>query len=213
MVNKTIKKTSTVSIFSQDDFNSNDGFLTRVWGAPAWHFLHTISFNYPIHPTKKQKKDYMSFILNLKNVLPCGKCRDNLENNFKKLPLTFAQMKSRDTFSRYVYELHEVINTMLCKKSGLSYNDVRERYEHFRSRCFNTTKNVKHIMDSHSSWSMANKTRKLMENKKNKKNGKHSGCVEPLYGKKSKCVLRIIPDEEKCESIEIDKKCLATLHI
>jgi hypothetical protein len=35
-----------------------------------------------------------------------------------------------------------------------------------------------------------------------------SGCTEPLYGEKSKCVLQIIPDSEKCESIQIDDKCL-----
>ena len=43
-------------------------------------------------------------------------------------------MKNRDTFSRYVYNLHETVNKLL-KKSGLKYCDVRERYEHFRSRC------------------------------------------------------------------------------
>jgi len=49
-------------------------------------------------------------------------------------------MESRATFSRYIYDLHEVINKMLKKRSGLSYDDVRERYEHFRSRC---TKSLK----------------------------------------------------------------------
>ena len=44
-------------------------------------------------------------------------------------------MENRDKFSRYLYNLHEVINKMLHKKSNLSYDDVRERYEHFRARC------------------------------------------------------------------------------
>ena len=44
-------------------------------------------------------------------------------------------MKNRDSFSRYVYNLHEIVNRMLQKKSGLSFCDVRDRYEHFRSRC------------------------------------------------------------------------------
>ena len=52
-------------------------------------------------------------------------------------------MKSRDTFSRYIYDLHEVINTMLNKKSGLTYEVVRERYEHFRSRCTKDLKEIK----------------------------------------------------------------------
>ena len=44
-------------------------------------------------------------------------------------------MQSRETFSKYIFELHELINRMLQKKSGLTYEQVRERYEHFRSRC------------------------------------------------------------------------------
>ena len=59
----------------------------------------------------------------------------NLKTNLKQMPLTMEQMKSRETFSRYIYELHELVNKMLKKKSNLSYCDVRERYEHFRSRC------------------------------------------------------------------------------
>ena len=60
---------------------------------------------------------------------------DNFVNNLKKLPLKMKNMKSRDSFSKYIYNLHELINKMLNKKSNLSYNDVRERYEHFRARC------------------------------------------------------------------------------
>ena len=51
------------------------------------------------------------------------------------LPLTNADLKNRDKFSRWVFKLHELINTMLGKDSGLKFCDVRERYEHFRSRC------------------------------------------------------------------------------
>ena len=109
--------------------------LTSVWGPSMWHYLHTMSFNYPVNPTEDDKKNYMNFILMLEKVLPCKYCRMNLTTNFKNLPLTMASMKSRETFSRYIYDLHELVNTMLKKKSGLSYCDVRERYEHFRARC------------------------------------------------------------------------------
>ena len=38
-------------IFSDDDYNSGDGMLTSIWGPGMWHYLHTISFNYPNNPT------------------------------------------------------------------------------------------------------------------------------------------------------------------
>jgi hypothetical protein len=176
-------------VYSEKDYQSNDGMLTTVWGPSMWHYLHTMSFNYPVKPSCIEKERYRNFVLHLKYVLPCGKCRKNLCNNFQKLPLKMSHMSSRATFSKYMYDLHELINTMLGKKSGLSYEQIKERYEHFRSRC---TKSVKDAL----------KKRKTM--KKHKENG----CTEPLYGEKSKGVLRIVPQSEKCESLEVDEKCI-----
>lgn len=175
-------------VFTKKHFNSGDGMLTAVWGPSLWHFLHIMSLNYPIHPTSEEKKQYKNFIISLQYILPCKYCRENLNNNFKTLPLTNSDMKDRDSFSRYVYKLHETVNTMLGKKSGLTYCDVRERYEHFRSRCTNDKEESK-----------TNKTRK-----------KEKGCTEPLYGKKAKCVIRIVPHEDKCKTLEINDKCLKT---
>lgn len=174
--------------FKKKDYSSGDGMLTSVWGPSMWHYLHTMSFNYPNNPTVDDKKNYRDFILNLKNVLPCRHCRENLKNNFKTYPLKMCYMKDRNSFSKYIYRLHEIINKMLGKKSGLSYCDVRERYEHFRARC--TIEKPKIF--------------------KFKKTRKEKGCTEPLYGKKSKCVIKIVPHEEKCKTLQIDKKCLKT---
>jgi len=182
----TTKVNNKTRTYKRDDYNSNDGMLTSVWGPSLWHVLHSMSFNYPVNPSKLERQHYRDFILSLKWTLPCGKCRTNLVNNLKSLPLEIKHMKSRDAFSRYVYDLHEVVNTMLKKKSGLSYEDIRERYEHFRARC----------------------TESVKEYDKRIKKEIETGCLEPLYGKKSKCILKIIPDEEKCESIQIDDKCI-----
>ena len=175
------------------DYNSGDGMLTAVWGPSIWHYLHTISFNYPIKPTPEQKHKYKELILNMQYTLPCKYCRINLKNNFKVHPLTMKCMQSRATFSRYIYKLHEIVNKMLKKKSGLSYCDVRERYEHFRSRC---TQN--------------DTSQKIFKFNKTRKNKKEAGCTTPLYGKKSKCIIKIVPKEKKCKTFQIDKKCIKT---
>ena len=59
------------------------------------------------------------------------------------MPLTMKHMKNRNTFSRYIYRLHRLINKMLGKQSGLTYEAVRERYEHFRARCTQTREQQK----------------------------------------------------------------------
>lgn len=193
---KTQKKRNahnkTKRIFKRSDYNSGDGMLTTVWGPAQWHFLHTMSFNYPVNPTPEDKKNYRNYVLSLQNVLPCKYCRMNLKTNFKQMPLKMSDMKNRETFSRYIYNLHELVNKMLKKQSGLSYCDVRERYEHFRSRC--TDEKPKLF-----------KFKRLQKTKK-----KEKGCTEPLYGKKSKCVINIVPQDEKVPTMQIDEKCIKT---
>lgn len=184
-------------VFKRGDYYSGDGFVTKIWGPAVWHMLHTISFNYPVNPTNEDKKHYRNFILSLQNILPCKYCRMNLKTNLKQMPLTMGNMKNRDSFSRYVYDLHELVNKMLDKKSGLTYCDVRERYEHFRSRC--TEDKPLRLFK----YSKLNKTKKNIKEKE-------KGCTEPLYGKKSKCIIKIVPQEVKGESLQIDKKCIKT---
>ena len=196
--NTKTNKNKTKKIYSKNDYSSGDGMLTSVWGPSAWHLLHTMSFNYPVEPTQEQKHHYRNFVLNLKNVLPCKYCRMNLKTNLKELPLTMDCMKNRDTFSRYIYNLHELINRKLKKKSNLKYCDVRERYEHFRSRC---TEDLPKLF-------------KFDQKLKNKiKNTEGKGCTEPLYGKKSKCIIKIVPQEEKGQTFQMDKKCIKTREI
>ncbi len=180
-------------VFSKKDFNDGDGMLVSVWGPAQWHFLHTMSFNYPVKPTNEDKKHYRDYMLNLVNVLPCKHCRENLKKNYKAFPLTMNCMKDRNSFSRYVYLLHERVNKNLGKDSGLTFCDVRERYEHFRARC----------LDEKPKQFTFKKTRK------NKRDAE-KGCTEPLYGKKAKCIIKIVPKEEKCKTFQMDDKCKKT---
>ena len=161
--NKKKRKNKTKKIYTKNDFKSGDGVLTSVWGPPMWHFLHTMSFNYPVEPSKDQKKYYKGFILSLKHVLPCKYCRMNIKNNLKSVPLNDNALKNRENFSRWMYNFHEHINKMLNKKSGLTYEEVRERYEHFRARCAEDKKDIKRL------------------NEEINKKMKEKGCVEPLY--------------------------------
>ena len=184
--NKNLKKYK----FTNNDYISGDGMLTSVWGPSLWHYLHTMSFNYPNNPTHFQKQKHKQFIENLKYTLPCKYCRMNLEKNLKAIPLKDCYLKNRKMFSFFVYKLHEHINKMLGKQSGLSYNEVRDRYENFRARCTESEfkKKIFKIEKSHTK--------------------KEKGCIEPLYGKKAKCIIKIVPQEDKCKTLSIDKKCL-----
>ena len=172
-------KNSNKNIFSNKDYNSDDGMITSIWGPPFWYILHIISFNYPINPTNKQKKDYYNFFNNLKNILPCKPCRDNLKIHYEKSPLNDNVFKNRTNLSKYVFNLHEIVNTLLNKKkSNLTYEKVRDLYEQFRSRCIEDPIQLN-----------------------------NSGCIEPIIGIKSKCTLFIEPYNNNT-SLIINPKCI-----
>lgn len=182
--NYTDKKSKKKKTFSKKHYDSNDGMQSNVWGPALWVAIHSISFNYPVNPRKIDKIKYKNFLLNLQYTLPCKYCRINLRNNFKEYPIDDNVLKNRDSFSRYIYNLHERINDKLNKKSNLTYCQVRERYENFRSRC------------------------NYEKPKYFKFSKKEKGCTNPLYGEKSKCVINIVPAKTKCKTLKIDKKCL-----
>ncbi len=177
--------------YTKKNYNSGEGMLTSVWGPSLWHYLHTMSFNYPVKPTKQQKKHYKNFVLSLKNVMPCKYCRINLRKNLKAHPLRDCDLRNRDKFSKWIYGLHEHVNKMLKKKSGLTFCQVRDRYENFRSRC--TEKEIK---------------KKIIKIHPRKTRKKEKGCTEPFYGKKSKCIIKIVPKDERVKTFQIDKKCI-----
>jgi hypothetical protein len=183
---KSKKNKTKKSTYNNTDYQSGDGMLTSVWGPSLWHYLHVMSFNYPINPTNLQKQKYKQLLLNFQYTLPCKYCRMNLKKNFKNFPLVNKIFENRNNFSRYIFNLHEQINKMLGKNSGLTYCEVRDNYEHFRSRC--TIDKPKQF----------NFTKKIKE----------KGCTTPMYGKKSKCIIKIVPQEEKCKTFNIDKRCL-----
>jgi len=167
-------------IFTDKDYNSGNGFSTFIWGPCMWYFLHTISFNYPVKPTKDDKKHYMTFLKSLQFVLPCRSCRENYTKNIKTkgTKLNMSVMKNRDSLSRWMCKLHNTINTQLCKKKKMKYEVCRDFYEQFRARCTKPKKG-------------------------------HGGCSEPYHkGIKSRTVLRIIPRKSKVPTLDVDKSCL-----
>jgi hypothetical protein len=66
-------------------------------------------------------------------------------------------MANRETFSRYIYNMHNIINKDTGKPPYKTYEYVRDYYEQFRARCQQTGQT-----------------------------NQGTGCVVPLY-KKQKC--------------------------
>jgi hypothetical protein len=179
-----------MSIFTKKDYNSPNGMQSSVFGPPIWHTLHITSFNYPVKPTVADKKNYTNYLMSFEFTLPCVYCRTNFKKNLCSAKFSPSVMNSRDSFSRFIYRFHNCVNEMLGKTVKISYDEVRDRYEHFRSRC--NEKETK---------------AEVLKQQQNAK--KEKGCNDSLYGSKSKCVIHIVPKNSKTSSFKMNPKCNA----
>lgn len=169
--------------FTPEDYNASGGMMTMVWGPAMWHFLHTMSFNYPVKPSEEDKVHTDAFIRSIRHVLPCCYCRDNYEANLRSAGYSRSDLVDRDSFSRFMYRLHSEVNKRLGKTTTVSFEEVRDMYEHFRARC----------------------DRDNEDDKKDKKI--EAGCVNPAAGMPTKCVMRIVPLKSLHKTFTVDNSC------
>lgn len=160
------------------DYNSGMGINSTSFGPIQWAFMHMMSFNYPVNPTLENKKHYYEYIMNLQNILPCRSCRDNIKTNLKTCKFNMSKMKDRETFSRFVYDLHNCVNIMLGRKTFSTYEKVRDTYETLRAKCGPDISVIE------------------------------KGCTVPLNNIKTRTVINVVPFVHKGESFIIDKRCL-----
>ena len=119
---------------TETKYFSRDGFSTKIWGPMLWTVLHIISLGYPVSPTLQEKRAFEGFVLAIGRVLPCGACRANFEKNLQSIPPLTSGLVNRDTFSRWMYDLHTCVNTQLGKPTTVTFEEVRDQYEAFRFR-------------------------------------------------------------------------------
>jgi len=156
--------------FCDDDYKSKNGFQTSCWGPQIWSYLHFTSFNY----CPARSNEYKTLLDGVAGTLPCKYCRDNFQDNKTKAIKDMIQQnqikkyndifKSRDMYSRFIYNVHHQVNIRLgkCCDNEPSYDETRDFYEKFRSRC--------------------NEPKQQSDNTE-------GGCLDPEYGKKMKCII------------------------
>ena len=164
----------------------SNGMVTSVWGPPAWLYLHTVSFNYPLKPTEEQKTLYYEWLMNIGATLPCKYCRENFKTNLVAAQINTASFDSRDSFSRLVYRLHNAVSKALKKEGAvLPYDDVKKRYESFRAQGCSGEQGSSSLVSQ------------------------EKGCTKSAQILAPKCQINIVPrdSKEKYATFKIDKRC------
>lgn len=129
---KTQKRRWFHNIQSNLHNESNNGFQTYIWGPVVWTILHILSFSYPHKPTILQKNQFKQLFLSIGNILPCKYCRDNFQENIQHTGFyQYDVFQSRDTFSRYVYKLHNYVTIRVNNINNykLTYDETKLYYD------------------------------------------------------------------------------------
>ena len=99
----------------------------NIWGAHLWFSLHSITLNYPLHPTKKDKQDYKNFFLSMQYIIPCSICKKNYIRHLNEYPID-SFLKNRKKLVYWLIDVHNMVNAETGKKT-LSYSLVIKKYE------------------------------------------------------------------------------------
>ena len=101
------------------------GLSPKYWGRQGWHFIHYVALNYPHNPTKQDKENYLAFLHNLPEILPCPICGVHFKENMDSHP---PNLNSRIEFFNWTVDMHNFVNQANGKKK-LSYQQALEELE------------------------------------------------------------------------------------
>lgn len=86
----------------------------NFWGPSTWRLIHSAAATY----TPDKALSFKQFIYSLPGILPCDECRLHLAHNLARVcPLKDHHMRSSETLFLWTYNLHDIVNQQLKKKS------------------------------------------------------------------------------------------------
>ena len=103
---------------------------TRFWGPSGWTLLHLIASDTLTPQRRASVKKWFDL---LEYVLPCKYCRASFHDYMLAQPLTDRIMASPATFGRWMYDIHNRVNSKLreqglCQFADPTWPTVRDLY-------------------------------------------------------------------------------------
>lgn len=121
-----------------------------VWGPGLWTFMHTLSFSYPVKPTKEEQQNMYLFFNNLKEVIPCDICKNHYIQFMKNNNITNS-LNTRNDLIEWVLKCHNNVNiknnkpTWSKDKLIKHYNNLYEIEATKNKKCSGTTCKKEHF--------------------------------------------------------------------
>ena len=92
----------------------------KLWGPLTWYLLHILSYAYK----PELMNYYQTFFFNVVSIFPCPHCQYHYTQHLYKTP---PPLKSADTLSKWVVQIHNVVN-QFKRKRVLTVDEARDLY-------------------------------------------------------------------------------------
>ena len=109
-----------------------------IWGPKYWFFLHTIAFNYPLHPNTVTKKKYYELIQNLPLFLPVEEIATDFSHLLNEYPIQ-PYLDNRESLIKWMWFIHNKINEKLEKP----FVPLKQFYENYYNMYSDTPVNIR----------------------------------------------------------------------
>lgn len=101
----------------------------KIWGRNMWTNMVHVAQAFPLNPTNQDRKNYQTFYLIIKDILPCYACRQNYARHLKELPVNTS---SRNNLLQWLHQLHNKTLRQM-KRSELTYEKFIQKYDNSQS--------------------------------------------------------------------------------
>jgi len=129
LIKKVIKENNGQSITVR---NVEDiGISKDELGRRTWDKIHNSVAALPQDANQSQVKETMDNIIGIIEDYPCDDCRENAEENLKKIKergFSIESVKTRTDAVKWAYDYHNIVNEDL-KKKQFSIEGLKENYD------------------------------------------------------------------------------------
>jgi hypothetical protein len=123
VVDETLFPTSELSMDNQIlwecSMNNKNAFCSCIFAA-KWFLLHLVASGYPTNPNASDKYKLHTFLTLFGKLLACFACRVNFQSNMELVQYSPQKdLVSHSSICSFMHRLHETINAMLAKPTGI----------------------------------------------------------------------------------------------
>jgi len=104
----------------------------KIWGPYGWLFIESCIISYSNNPNEKDRENFKNFLENIKNILPCSKCRDHFSDYIKNNPLNNNILSTKENLLKWLLGAKNIIRKKNNKRE-ISYEELIKYYINFYS--------------------------------------------------------------------------------